>query len=256
MSRTAPDRRTLDSRPLGPKALLFDLDGTLYPKLRLRATMLAELATVPLFSGGWREARATWRGVSGFRRVREGLRALGDGQPDLGQAQYRLAAAVLSMRADALEALIDSWIHQRPLRHLRRAARPGLPQLLARLRTRGLKLGVFSDYPAEDKLAAMGILEAFDLVLDAEDLDISALKPHPKGLLKAAATWGLAPSEVTYIGDRPEVDAQAALFAGMPCLLIGAGEPAGESSWQAIRRLTDIERLLDHGPWPKAPTLE
>lgn len=243
-------------RDQGPKALLFDLDGTLYPKLGLRLKMLAELALEPLVGGGLGEAWNTWRGVRGFRRVREGLRNLGDDLPDLAKAQYRLAAESLGLDAEHLQALVDTWIHQRPLRHLRSAARPDLLSLLNRLRARGLRLGVFSDYPAEAKLQAMGVLSAFDLVMDAEDPEISALKPHPKGLLTAAAAWGLAPAEVIYVGDRRDVDAPAAARAGMACLLIGAGKASADASWQGIDRLKDIETLIDAPTCPAAPRVD
>ena len=240
-----------DAAPV--QALLFDLDGTLYPKLRLRATMMAELALLPLRGGGFRDAWRQWQCIRGFRREREGLRELGDGCSDLARRQYELAARRLGVDPGHLAALVDTWIHQRPLRHLASVRRPGLPALLARLRARGLKLGVFSDYPAEAKLAAMGILEHFDLVLDAEDEEVSALKPHPKGLLRAAQVWACVPTAVTYVGDRPEVDAPAAARAGMPCLLIGAGLPPAGASWQAIRSLLEIEQRLDQGPWPERP---
>lgn len=233
--------------PAQAGALLFDLDGTLYPKLRLRLTMLAELAITPLVGGGVGDALRTWRGIRDFRRIRETLRDLGDADHDLEHSQYRIAAEGLGLEAGALADLVDQWIHRRPLRHLKAVMRPGLPELLDRLRGRGLKLGVFSDYPAEAKLDAMGILGRFDLVMDAEDRDVSALKPHPKGLLVAARAWSLPPERVVYVGDRAEVDAVAAARAGMPCFLIGAGRPGPADAWRAIRRLDDIEALLDVG---------
>ena len=230
--------------PASIRAVLFDLDGTLYPKLGLRACMAAELALLPLTGRSVAGAREVWRQLRGFRRIREGLRALEDGEPDLARHQYAEAGRRLAVDPQALERLIEVWIHQRPLKYMRLVRRPGLAAMLERLRERGLRLGVFSDYPARDKLAAMGILAEIDLVLDAEDPAVSALKPHPKGLLEAARRWGLSPHEVLYVGDRPDIDGRAAERAGMPCTIIGGRLPHTGEHWRAVRNLGQIEAWM------------
>jgi len=47
------------------------------------------------------------------------------------------------------------------------------------------------------------------------------LKPSPRGFLRAAERWQIDPSEILVVGDRAEVDAQGAVAAGMPCVIIG-----------------------------------
>lgn len=227
------------------RAVLFDLDGTLYPKLGLRGFMLAELALAPLTGRSLGESRADYRQLRGFRRIREELRGLEDREPDLEGYQYREIGRRLGVDPAGLRQRIDSWIHRRPLKYMRLVRRPGLATLLAELRRSGLRLGVFSDYPAADKLRAMGLAEAFDLVLDAEDPAVSALKPHPKGLLEAARRWGLRPAEVLYVGDRPEVDGGAAERAGMPCAILSRRAPREDETWRAIRSLRQIADHLD-----------
>lgn len=232
------------------RAVLFDLDGTLYPKLGLRGFMLAELALAPLSGRSLSEARADYRQLRGFRRFREELRDLEDSEPDLEGFQYREIGRRLGVDPAVLRRRIDTWIHRRPLKYMRLVRRSGLPALLDDLRRGGLRLGVFSDYPAADKLRAMGLADAFDLVLDAEDPAVSALKPHPKGLLEAARRWGLQPAEVLYVGDRPEVDGGAAERAGMPCAILSRRAPRADEAWLAIRDLRQIvERLAVGDGW-------
>lgn len=228
------------------RAVLFDLDGTLYPKVGLRALMAVELALLPLTCRSIGDARTTWRLLSGFRRIREELRSLGDARTDLAIHQYTDAGRRLGVDAEDLAHRIDLWIHRRPLKYMRLVRRRGLIALMERLRGRGLRLGVFSDYPATDKLEAMGgLLAQLDLVLDAEDDAVSALKPHPKGLLEAARRWKLSPDEVLYVGDRPAIDGAAAARAGMPCAILSRRGPLANEQWVAIRRLGQIEGLLD-----------
>jgi FMN phosphatase YigB (HAD superfamily) len=53
------------------------------------------------------------------------------------------------------------------------------------------------------------------------DPEIDAFKPHPRGFMRACEQWGLAPEEVLYVGDRPEIDAAGAVTAGLHAVIIG-----------------------------------
>src|SRR5262245_50993723 len=71
------------------RAVLFDLDGTLYSQRLLRALMLTELLALPLrrpFSC-WR----TWRTISAYRSAQESLRT-SDGTAMDAEAQVNAAA--------------------------------------------------------------------------------------------------------------------------------------------------------------------
>jgi putative hydrolase of the HAD superfamily len=106
---------------------------------------------------------------------------------------------------------------------LRLCRRRGVETFLTFLERRGVRAGVFSDYPVLDKLQALDLADRMSLALCSTDLSINAFKPHPKGFWHACALWGLLPGEVLYIGDRPEVDAVGAANAGMPYALLNGG---------------------------------
>jgi FMN phosphatase YigB (HAD superfamily) len=118
---------------------------------------------------------------------------------------------------------VDEWIMRRPLRHLARVRRPGLPELLQLLVSRGLRVGALSDYPTDAKLRALGVAEYFSLGLCTTHPAINAFKPHPKGFRVACAHWALSPQEVLYVGDRPETDGAGAAAAGLRCVIVGGG---------------------------------
>ncbi len=199
--------------PQGVRAVVFDLDGTLYVQPPLRRRMLVELALAPL-SGPLRALRTT-RLLKAFRREREHLRELGRPNEALEALQYERPAARLGAPPAELRAAVKDWMFERPLRHLAPCARPALPESLRRLQAAGLKLGVFSDYPVAQKLAALGVADFFPVQLDATDARINAFKPHPAGFQVAAELLGVRPAEVLYVGDRLDVDVGGARAAGM-----------------------------------------
>ena len=217
-------------------AVLFDLDGTLYRQGPLRRRMLGELARSPLRVG----PRATWRVVRRlrvFRRVREELRELGRPAEPLVELQYRVPAERLGEAPEAVRGTVEEWMYARPLPFLARCARPDLAPLLDRLAGLGMRLGVFSDYPVEEKLVALGVRRRFDLALCAVEPDVNAFKPHPRGFQLAAERWNLEPERVLYVGDRPEVDARGARAAGMSCVLVGARAERGSQGLGEVLRV-------------------
>ncbi len=232
--------------------MLFDLDGTLYHQAPLRRRMLIELALAPLRERSPASALRVWRVIRRFRKTREDLRVQGDRVEDLVDLQYRRPAEQLGFDPAEVETIVERWMHRRPLPHLAGCVRAELPALLDGLEARGLHIGLFSDYPARAKLEAMGLAGRFDPVLAATDPEIHAFKPHPAGLLRAAEIWDLPPDTILYVGDRPEVDAAAAVAAGMLCAIIGGKHAAAESfagdgppsDYLHIERLTELLDVL------------
>jgi FMN phosphatase YigB (HAD superfamily) len=202
------------------EAVLLDVDGTLYNQFLLRSFMILELGTLPIRRMSLKTAVRTWRGIRCFRRVREELRSSGELEDLLDKIQYVEVAKRIGETPAALENLISIWIFRRPLKYLRICRRRGVGQFLSFLESKGLEVGVFSDYPVVDKLKALGFYDKVTIALSASDPEINALKPHPKGFLRAATIWGISPEEILYVGDRPEIDAVGAAAAGMRCAIL------------------------------------
>ncbi len=205
-------------RPI--RAVLFDVDGTLYHQRVLRSLMAFDLSLLPLAARSYRSAYRTWRILTYFRRVREELRQTGEARNCQATLQYMEAAQRSGEEPGLVEAVVTDWIYQRPLKYLKFCRRRGLAEFLTYLQSTGKQVGVFSDYPSHEKLRALGLAEQMSLELCATDPAINAFKPHPKGFLHACTIWGLSPEEVLYIGDRPQVDAVGAARAGMPCAIL------------------------------------
>jgi FMN phosphatase YigB (HAD superfamily) len=229
------------------RAVLFDVDGTLYHQAPLRILMAAELASTPWVGRApWKVPRL-WRMLAAFRHVREELRALGRPDEPLARLQYTRAADRAGVPVEDMEAAVDEWIYKRPLKYLPRLVRSGMTDVLSGLAARDLRLGAFSDYPVADKLDAMGLRPSIALELDATAEAINAFKPHPRGLEVACERWSLAPDQVLYVGDRADVDALGAAHAGMPCAIVGAAPVTGQagSSYTPIARMRDLLAHMD-----------
>ena len=94
------------------------------------------------------------------------------------------------------------------------APQPGVRELIAACRQRGLPKAVASSSLhiwVDLKLAAIGLTDAFDLVLGGDD--VTHGKPEPDIYLKAAAGLGLPPEQCIAIEDSP-VGIAAAVAAG------------------------------------------
>lgn len=230
-------------RPAGRvRAVLFDLDGTLYRQRPLRGLMAIELAILairhPL------QAPGCWRVISEFRKSQEALRGT---ETERGGAieQLELTARRTGLSVDQVEAIVAEWMMERPLKHLARCRAEGLLPLLDFLSRRDIKMGVFSDYPPELKLQALGIGGRFSVVLCSTDPDVRMFKPHPRGFLIASSRWQLDPSEVLVVGDRPDADAAGAAAAGMPCVIIGTRHFPQSRDFVSLHSLERLRDVLD-----------
>jgi phosphoglycolate phosphatase/putative hydrolase of the HAD superfamily len=185
-----------------------DLDGTLYHATWMRLAMGAELLLCDLPSV---------RIVRAFREELERMRtdeALTE--PDLFQIQLLRTAQRLGVGRDVVEQAIRRWMLVQPRKWLRLLRRRTLIAEIESFRRAGGRTAVVSDYPASDKLEALGVRPLFDVVVASGEPDgPGRLKPWPDGYLLAARRLAVDPSDCLVLGDRPETDGQAAQRAGM-----------------------------------------
>jgi HAD superfamily hydrolase (TIGR01549 family) len=240
--------KSLTSR--GVRAVLFDVDGTLYAQTPLRLLMAAELALDGIRSGSLQRTRRVARVIGTFRWTREELRSVSDASLLLEELQFERTSARVGIAIHEVRAVVDEWIMERPLKHLSRVRRRGLTALLETLAERGIQIGALSDYPTDAKLRALGVAKYFSLGLCTTDRAVNAFKPHPKGFRQACEAWGVAPQEVLYVGDRPETDGAGAAAAGMRCVIVGGAGDGGRRQagrHSTVRSFADIARDVVHG---------
>jgi FMN phosphatase YigB (HAD superfamily) len=210
--------------------VVFDVDGTLYDQRRLRVRMIAALAVYCLADP---RRMLEVRTLHVFRRERERLAK--EEASRIQRLQYERPAQVLGIPPSEVEAVVESWIQQRPLRYLLECRLAGVEQLFARLRRSGRSIAVLSDYPAGDKLAALA-LDA-DVLVSAVDPEVDRLKPHPAGLKRVLERLGATVHDCLLIGDRDDRDGEVARRVGMRYLLRSSranAEPSRFTSYSEI----------------------
>jgi phosphoglycolate phosphatase/putative hydrolase of the HAD superfamily len=140
------------------------------------------------------------------------------GVSDIENQQYVLGAQVSKVPPEKVRQVVREWMFEKPLRHLSVCRYQGVLEIFSYLRKRNICIGIFSDYPARDKLGVLGLSP--DVVVCATDREIDCLKPDPKGLLVAAEKLQTPVDRCLFIGDRDERDGECARRAGMPYVII------------------------------------
>ena len=182
------------------KAVLFDVDGTLYPQSFFIKTSIQFMLMHPLLSAI-------------FRQLRRDVRQFG-GVEDLHLAQVSLCAGYLRIPAERAQELLEKHIYGTFMAMLSRAKPyPETEPLLADLKKAGLKLGVITDYPTGDKLSALGFDQYWDVAISADTM--GHLKPEPDAFLLAAEELKIAPEQIIYVGNEYKYDIIGARKAGM-----------------------------------------
>lgn len=117
---------------------------------------------------------------------------------------------------------------------------PYLKPLLHRLRpTYPTAIATNRTNTIQTVLEAHGLVDLFDLVVSARDVDRP--KPHPDPLNKILRHFGIEPDQLLYIGDS-ELDQMAAEAAG--AILVAYKSPYLRSDFH-ITSLKEMEYLLD-----------
>jgi HAD superfamily hydrolase (TIGR01549 family) len=193
-------------------AWLIDLDGTLYTHHWVRLAMAGELLL-----GGW-PVIGTLRA---FRGEHERLRAAQIEHGDPFREQIRRTAERTGLSASVVEQTVTEWMIRRPQRWIRTFRREKLFSEIDEYRRAGGRTALVSDYPAREKLSALGLSGAFDAVIACgEPGGPCRLKPHPDGYLAAARSLEISPELCLVIGDREDADGEAARAAGMSFRLV------------------------------------
>jgi putative hydrolase of the HAD superfamily len=120
---------------------------------------------------------------------------------------------------------------------------PEVPDVLARLRERGLRLVVASNWDASlpHTLRALDLLEQLDGVVTSAQCQ--APKPEPRVFQRALELAGAGPEEALHVGDSWEEDVLGAQRIGIrPILVVRDGRPVPGDA-QTIASLTQLIEL-------------
>jgi len=221
------------------KAVLFDLDGTLYDRDRLAQT---------LFEQQYREFAPDLAGMSRERFLRDvhEMDEHGHGEKEAGYLRLvrawrlhdGLAPRLIEHFWATLDALcVPSWHTLDTLRELRE---------------RGLKLGVITNGEGarqRRKLASLGLDGWFDAILVAGEEGVR--KPDAEIFRRALARLDVAAHESLFVGDHPVADVEGAHRAGLNAvwIFVPYWPPPAVPDPPVIDFVSEILPIVD-GEWP------
>jgi HAD superfamily hydrolase (TIGR01509 family) len=144
--------------------------------------------------------------------------------------------------ADRMPEVRDCLGRLHSARHLWCSVHERTHESLRRLRAAGLRLGIVSnsDGRVEEALAASGLREYFDVVIDSSLVGVE--KPDPAIFRAALDALGIRPEEALYVGDLYEVDVVGARAAGIEAVLL---TPSSAGPGRPCRTAESIDELVD-----------
>ncbi len=210
------------------KAVVWDLDGTLYYQNKMRLIMLWKLVSFYLLHPlRIKELFA----VRKFRRVREKWDRAASSQ-SLEKEQYEYTAKLMRLPPETVREAVETWMYEKPLKYIRACRDERAAELFSVLKEKGMGCYIFSDYPIEAKLEALGLKA--DGCYAATDKRLGVLKPDPRGLELIMEDTGLKPGDLLMIGDRDVKDGEAARRVGCDYLILPKSRGAREKKYDCI----------------------
>lgn len=144
----------------------------------------------------------------------------------LGIPENHDILGALALLPPAESARKHAWLldHERALAH-RAEPSPGAVELIHELRARDCRVGILTRNAQELALVTLRALGLGDHFEEAFVLgrDEAPPKPHPGGLVRLAAEWGVAPGDLVMVGDY-RFDLECARAAGARSILVNMSE--------------------------------
>ncbi len=229
----------MDALPRDLETVLFDAGGVLLDLDYAYLRRLIEPTGVETEEAALSHAEARAR-TQIERRVRGGGRT-GEAWRDY----FRLILHDVGVRTERHEPLIDSlWeAHQRV--GLWTVAIPGAREVVAKLRDRGLKIGVVSNAEGrvERDLNTAGYAGLLQAVVDSHLVGVE--KPDPEIFRIAVVRLETSPERCVFVGDVPSVDVEGARSAGITPVLLdrhGLYPDADALRVQSVKELIELLR--------------
>ena len=186
--------------------MAFDLDGTLYPDFRLFLRLIPFL---------FKEGRL----LLAMGRARKQLRETGAYEENFYDTQAALMAGIMGKKNQEIKEKTENLIYRGWEEHFKKIKLfPHVIETLDIFRSRGLKLGLLSDFPPEKKLQYLG-LGAYWEVVGCSEIS-GRLKPDPLSFVELASSMNTQPEEILFVGNSLSYDVAGASQAGMKTALI------------------------------------
>lgn len=206
------------------RAVIFDLDDTLYPEAAFVSQAFVRSAAVLAAAAGVPADTARREFVRLHRESRERV--------------FDRAAGSLGFPVDLVPVLVSAYWDCEPELELF----PGVEAVLQRLR-QIYALGCVTDGRQDvqrRKLRALGLPPLVDAVIVNDAFGRDAWKPSPFGIQRCLAELGVDPRQAIFVGDNPFRDMPAAANAGVRAIRVRSGYFATAEGAPGVQEIPDI----------------
>lgn len=182
------------------KAVAFDIDGTLYRTWKFNIRMPFHFFIHCFF-------------FLKYGLVRNELRKK-EISGNIKQIQAEMMAKRLKCSPETAKMKLDKIVYS-GLEKKFETIKPckGVVEFIKKLKNKGYKIGILSDFPPEQKGEIWGIKQMCDAVLGAEEA--GALKPSVIPFQKLAEILGIPSENILYVGNSHKYDVMGSKKAGM-----------------------------------------
>ena len=182
------------------KAVVFDIDGTLYKDWHLFRRMFFHFLRHCIF-------------FLKYGLVRKELRKNGEAI-DFYEVQAEKMAKLLHCSSQKAKDELDKIVYSGLKKYFTNIKTCDFAvETIQEFKNAGIKIALLSDFPPEQKGELWGLKPYCDVVLSTEEC--GALKPSAVPFLDTAEKLGINPNEVLYVGNSFKVDIRGAENAGM-----------------------------------------
>lgn len=192
---------------LQKKAIIFDLDGTLYDQKRLRIRMAGKLL---LYYTGHPGRIGDLRLLARFRRLRE--------EKQYSALSIDELCAILDDRfrreKGTASRVMQYWMFQVPLGLVRSNAYSEVLNFAKKYQSEGGRVYIYSDYPVTEKLQALE-LHPDGTFVSCSSSELPEQKPSETAMQSILSIINLPADDILYVGDRDDRDRASAEQVGM-----------------------------------------
>lgn len=185
------------------KAVIFDFDGTFYDNHGVGKDLVL---SHPL---------NLWR-IKSEREVRKSLKNQSFGTKEAYMMEYskRIASKTTLSISKAQKWYEEKYLNWLTVSIGKKQAYDKVEELITSLKNKGIKVAVYSDYPAlKERMKVINLnADLADYIFDAESL--GGQKPAKPLMEKILSEMGVTPDTLLVVGDRVDTDGESAFCIG------------------------------------------
>ena len=182
------------------QAVAFDIDGTLYETWKFNTRIVFHFLAHSHF-------------FLHYGLVRSALRK-DKAEGDFPRIQAEYMARRLRTTPEKAQEALDKIVYQGLKKYfIKITPCENAVDCVIRLKEKGIKVAILSDFPPEQKGELWGIKNLADLSMGTEEC--GALKPNPMAFEIMAKKLGIKPENILYVGNSYKYDVAGSKAAGM-----------------------------------------